>query len=136
MKVTRVTEHHEEYMLSFHDSYGSGYGFDCDKNGQILGDRHATWRTSVDYAIAGYCEGKYDIRIFDMSRDLKHYEGTCDCGKDLVAYGGYDEFECECGAEYNIFGQRLRSDWRNNRSNWDSDIDDMTGYELAYAGDE
>ena len=132
MKVTRLIEHIEEFHLSFSDKYGAGYGFDCTPDGQITG----SWWSSLNYAIAGYCEGEYTISIQDYSRDLRSYGGVCDCGEDLLAYGGYDEFECEkCGAEYNIFGQRLRSDWRNNRSNWDDEVDDMTGYELAYAGD-
>lgn len=143
MQVTRVVEHIEEYHLSFTDEYGSGYGFDCTKDGQIIDDRRAEldlgrvpW-SSLTYAISDYCAGEYTMHIYDQSRDLKHYEGTCLCGEDLVAYGGYDEFACEkCEREYNIFGQLLRADWRNNRSNWDSDVDDMTGYEEAYAGDE
>ena len=133
MKVTRITEHVEEFRLGFTDEYGSGYSFECTPDGQITG----SWWSSLNYAIADYCEGEYTIRIEDYSRDLRHYEGTCDCGETLVSYGGYNEFSCEkCGTEYTIFGQRLRSDWRSNSSNWDREMDDMTGYELAYAGDE
>lgn len=136
MNVTRVVEHIEEYHLAFTDEYGAGYGFDSTSDGQIINIGPYAWG-SLHCAIDGYLEGEYRMHIQDFSRDMKHYEGTCDCGEELIAYGGYDEFSCEkCGAEYSIWGQRLRSNWRNNPSNWDREIDDMTGYELEMAGDE
>ena len=131
MKVTRITEHIEKYQLSFFDSYGSGWSIDCEAGGEIVGNPE--WQMpfrTLSYAIGGYCDGKYEMSIDDYSRDLKHYEGTCDCGESLISYGGYDEFSCDkCGAEYNLSGQRLRANWRNNLSNYDSEMDDMEGYE-------
>lgn len=57
------------------------------------------------------------------------------CRGAIERSGGYD-VECpKCGQEYNCFGQRLRSDWRGNPSNYDSDISDLDGYEMQYAGD-
>lgn len=130
MHVTRVVEHIEEYSLSFTNSTGRGFGFDCTKDGQIT----RSWWSSLNYAIAGFCDSEYSLDVEDYSRDFKHYEGTCDCGTELIAYGGYDEFACEsCNAEYNIYGQRLREGWRNNRSNWDESVSDMDGYEMANA---
>lgn len=56
----------------------------------------------------------------------------CDCGAHIETYRGGVEPTCpRCGAEYNLFGQRLRSGWRSNPSNWDDDVDDMEGFERA-----
>lgn len=55
---------------------------------------------------------------------------TCDCGNEIRRYRGTGDVTChDCGQEYNAFGQRLRSDWRSNRSNWDEDVSDMDGFE-------
>jgi hypothetical protein len=45
-------------------------------------------------------------------------------------YRGQYSASCECGAEYNAGGQRLRDDWRGNESWANEDVDDMTGYEM------
>jgi hypothetical protein len=58
------------------------------------------------------------------------------CGKEVRRYRGQGDVDCHCGACYNASGQRLRDDWRNNRSNYDDEIGDMEGYEQQYAGDE
>lgn len=59
-----------------------------------------------------------------------------ECNTLLHRYRGQYGVTCQCGAEYNAGGQRLRDDWRNNLSNYDDDISDLDGYELQYAGDE
>jgi hypothetical protein len=60
----------------------------------------------------------------------------CDsCGWEVERYRGQSEVSCGCGAQYNAFGQRLRDDWRGNRSNYDEDVSDMDGFEDQYAGD-
>ena len=62
---------------------------------------------------------------------------TCDCGEQVRRYRGSGDVDCgDCGQPYNAFGQRLRRDWRNNRSNWDEDVSDMYGYEDSYAGED
>lgn len=57
----------------------------------------------------------------------------CDCGLEVRRYRGQSDVDCECGQCYNASGQRLRNDWRRNRSNYDDDVSDMEGYESAYA---
>jgi protein-arginine kinase activator protein McsA len=53
------------------------------------------------------------------------------CGATVERYRGQDDVSCsECGTPYNCFGQRLRDDYRDNPSNYDSDIGDMEGYEM------
>lgn len=53
----------------------------------------------------------------------------CDtCGAHLEAWMGGD-VSCDCGAQYNGSGQRLRDDWRGNPAWSDDDMDDMEGFE-------
>lgn len=57
----------------------------------------------------------------------------CECGTMLTAY---DDVDCpRCGACYNLWGQRLRDDWRGNPSMYDDEISDLEGFEIQHAGD-
>ena len=59
----------------------------------------------------------------------------CDCGAEVRRYRGqYDVLCSKCGQWYNASGQRLRSDWRGNQSNWDEDVSDLDGYETQQNG--
>lgn len=61
----------------------------------------------------------------------------CKCGEEVRRYRGEGDVDChKCGRCYNAGGQLLRSDWRNNPSNYDDEIGDLEGYEMQYAGDE
>lgn len=53
------------------------------------------------------------------------------CGAEVRRYRGQSDVDCECGACYNASGQRLRDNWRDNASNYDDEISDMDGYEMA-----
>jgi hypothetical protein len=62
---------------------------------------------------------------------------TCGkCGRTVERYRGMDDVTCECGAEYNSFGQRLRDDWRGNPSNYDENVGDMEGFEIQQLSEE
>lgn len=68
------------------------------------------------------------------NEDHANTEGNCDeCNSLIQRFRGQDDLYCECGAIYNCGGQRLRDDLnaRRNPSEYDEDIDDLTGYELA-----
>jgi hypothetical protein len=57
-------------------------------------------------------------------------EWDCDCGDVVCRYRGQSDVSCaNCGQWYNASGQRLRNDWMNNRSNWDSEVSDLDGFE-------
>lgn len=57
---------------------------------------------------------------------------TCPCGTEIHRYRGEGDKTCpSCGREFNAVGQELRKGWRDNPSNWDEDVDDLTGYEIA-----
>lgn len=52
------------------------------------------------------------------------------CGATVARFRGESDVSCDCGAQYNAGGQRLRDDWRGNMSNYDDDISDMDGFEM------
>lgn len=52
-----------------------------------------------------------------------------DCERTVERWRGQDDVDCECGALYNSFGQRLRDDWRGNPAWAYDDVDDMEGFE-------
>ena len=56
------------------------------------------------------------------------------CGIEVRRYRGMGDVTCDCGQSYNAFGQRLRSDYRSNRSMYDDEVSDMDGYEDSFAG--
>jgi hypothetical protein len=54
------------------------------------------------------------------------------CGAEVRRYRGQADVDCaQCGASYNAFGQRLKDNWRDNPSNYDSEIGDVEGDEIA-----
>ena len=64
----------------------------------------------------------------------------CDeCGEDIARYPGEGDISCpreDCFAQYNAFGQKLRSNWASNPSSYDEDISDLDGYEMSFAGED
>ena len=84
------------------------------------------------------CSNCYaDVKVTQCNCDARTYtlvSWDCDkCGKEVVTSGGHDVDCSNCGACYNGFGQRLRSDWRDNPSNYDDEIGDLEGYEMQFA---
>jgi hypothetical protein len=64
------------------------------------------------------------------------WEKPCErCKRTVTRWRGMSDVSCECGAEYNAGGQRLRDDWRGNPSAWDEEVSDLDGYEIQHAGD-
>lgn len=57
------------------------------------------------------------------------------CNRIISRWWGMATVSCQCGAEYNAGGQRLRDDWRGNPSTYDDEVGDMEGYEMQHAGD-
>lgn len=57
------------------------------------------------------------------------------CKKTVWRFRGTSSASCDCGAQYSINGQRYRDNWRDNPSNYDSNIGDMEGYEMEMSGD-
>ena len=65
------------------------------------------------------------VRVWDCEK----------CKQPVEIWRGESDATCECGAEYNAFGQRLRDNWRGNPSNYDNDISDLDGFEIQHSGD-
>lgn len=57
----------------------------------------------------------------------------CDrCGSEVRHHRWQSDVDCpECSTPYNASGQRLRDDYRNNRSYTHGDVSDMDGFEVA-----
>lgn len=70
----------------------------------------------------------------DFDPPAPTHQWDCEvCGSLVERYRGQGDVSCRtCGAEYNAFGQRLRTNWRNNRSNYDDEVGDLEGYEMSY----
>lgn len=78
----------------------------------------------------------------DPDFDRSNKQGNCDiCGHIIFRFrGDAGPLICptpDCPAIYSISGQRYRDDLltRRNPSEYDDDIDDLTGDELSYAHD-
>ena len=77
----------------------------------------------------------YGQRIDDRSFPTRWWH----CGKcntHLERYRGGGDVSCDCGAQYNAFGQRLRDDWHDNPSNSDDEIGDLEGFEISQLSSE
>ena len=97
-----------EYELVFDDGANNGYGFPCDKDGNLL---PAPEHPSIDH-------NKVDeARQKNLQYERSYREpprGLCECGREIVLYNQYlGACECECGRWYNLFGQELNppSQW-------------------------
>lgn len=80
-----------------------------------------------------------EMRIQPDQDDHANTQGHCDnCGTLIQRFRGENDLDCRCGAIYNSSGQRLRDDLRTrvNPSEFDDNIDDLTGDELSYRGRE
>ena len=67
----------------------------------------------------------------DPTSDLR-WTLRCSCGATVTRYRGMRDVVCGgCGATYNAGGQRLRDDYAANPSNWDEEIGDLEGFEIA-----
>lgn len=114
-----------EYELVFDDGANNGYGFPCDKDGNLLpAPEHPSIdhnkvdearQRNLQYALAH--PEKY-VRFNKVVKYERSYRepprGLCECGREIVLYNQYlGACECECGRWYNLFGQELNppSQW-------------------------
>lgn len=72
----------------------------------------------------------------DPEEQPTHFWHCTSCGAHLNRYRGMGDQSCVCGAEYNLAGQRLRSDWRENTAWTDGDVDDLEGFERSQLAKE
>lgn len=116
MKIVQKREYVEvvQYFLNFYylDNRGIGFSFPCDKSGKVhVGALSPVAKENYEKCLAGKEVGRGELEEY-----RHHYVnpavGLCDdCGEKIFL----DRFTnaCECGADYNMSGQRLapREQW-------------------------
>jgi len=118
-------EYHEEkvYHLSFHwyGFPGAGFWFPCDKDGNL----DEKWKDSPSYLKC--INGEHDVVADGVVCYTHRWTDPailkCDCGAEVDLYGFTNTCH-ECGADYNMSGQRLapRSQWGEETGESLSDI--------------
>lgn len=110
-EIVEVTQHN--LCFDRPDEPGCGYAFDCDKDGNVDESKlQPAGLKNYRSCLAGELEvGEPILRSWGTYHTQPRV-GECDvCGKEVHL----DQFTntCECGADYNMSGQRLadRSQW-------------------------
>lgn len=112
-KSRRVTV--ESFALSFEycDCPGAGFGFDCDKDGNIL---WASMNPAAEENLNGCLTGEIDVEFTGIQDYSYSYHCgpvvECDCGRAVHCDSSWAN-PCNCNREYNGCGQQLapRSQW-------------------------
>ena len=111
------------YHLCFDDGHGNGFGFPCDKNGNLLQsetENPAAWK-NYKWCLANQDKFFRYNKVEEREHSWReNNSGTCHCGQEIELYNEYlGACECpKCGQWYNIWGQELK-----NPETW-SDGDD------------
>jgi hypothetical protein len=128
MEIIKPREHHTEVGYSLEYDYvdrpGSGFSFECDEHGQV---------DESSFAPEGLenfrkCQaGLLNVGPARLRRNERSWwepaVGRCNhCGEEVIL----DRFTCtcECGVDYNGFGQELapRSQWGEETGEYLGDI--------------
>jgi hypothetical protein len=114
-----------EYRIHFSTSPGGGYSFDCDEKGNVDVEKlRPEGRANYESLISGAIPTIERPLIQEFCSRVKHYAtGKCDeCGA-IVELSSGEGNDCECGAIYNMSGQRLRprSQWGYDGTAWDDE---------------
>ena len=132
MKITKKCQRcwAEEWSLTFHDSSGRGYSFDCNQEGEILPGAITKWSVgNFHRAISGFCDGSLSMEIERHEWSwIEPSEGLCDCGGTVVLDDPLWNSCYRCGQDYNMSGQRVLPP-RMCEEEWDED-----GAPCPYAG--
>ena len=110
-----------EYELVFDDGRYNGFGFPCDKEGNIYPLSNDYARENYEYCLIHKNEFTRAGKVITNRRTYREPNtGVCDCGNRIELFNEYlGGCECPyCGRWWNIWGQRL-----NNPETW-SDGDD------------
>lgn len=129
MKI--LTESKTETFVSYSRDFryasdpGAGFGFPCDKNGSVQSLNPAA-QENFEACLKGEVRGEKVIDL-GISQHQNTYRsaaiGKCDdCGKKVELSSFTNT--CQCGADYNSFGQHLapRSQWGEETGETASDI--------------
>lgn len=104
------------YELVFDDGRNNGYGFPCDKYGNLAKDINPCAMENYKWCMENPDKFKRFNEIITLRhrvRDDAH--GTCTCGQEVYLFDQYyGACECEkCGKWYNLFGEEILppSEW-------------------------
>ena len=118
-----------EYELCFDDGENNGFGFPCDKHGNLFPEMQDAARRNLAYCLKHPEKFKRYNKVVRYTRKFREpAHGTCSCGREVFLYGGYyGATACECGRWYNLFGQELLppEQWEDDPSESDA----WEGYE-------
>lgn len=100
------------------DQPGAGYGFDCDKDGNLKPDLCEVAKENYAKCLTGEVDGRRVDDVGVMTSRWQYYDPAviaCEqCGTHVeLNLGDYCSTCDKCGADYNLSGQRLapRSQW-------------------------
>lgn len=108
-EVTYVVDFSRSY--TFEGRNGAGFRFECDEAGEVMpGTLKPAGLANLLACQAGVVEG---VKVVDNG--VERFErkvvtpasGECDCGRRVTLSGFTNT--CDCGADYNMGGQRLAS---------------------------
>lgn len=117
--LTIITPAHEEWVteqeLAFYlkEDPNSWMGFPCDSEGNVTADGSEPWYENYQSCLkeVGTPDSRYEKPVV---KTTKYYNKVpalvkCPCGGEFYLEARYmGACECpECGAVYNVFGQRL-----------------------------
>lgn len=129
-----VEEHRRDFDIV--DIPGAGFSFPCDAEGN-LEELNPVAAESLAGCLAGRMKlgdgAEHDIRDNGIKSWTRSYtvpsEGVCDVCGEVVALRGFTN-TCDCGADYNMSGQRLAP-----RSQWGEDTGESVADILAIDAD-
>lgn len=103
---------------------GSGFSFPCDESGKMSLTNQAA-RDNFAKCLTGFVDGAEvrDLGVRKYETPWRTYTvGLCECG-EKVELSGFTN-TCDCGADYNMSGQRLadRSQWGEDTGEHPADI--------------
>ena len=99
-----------EYELIFYRDGTGGYGFPCDREGNVFPLEHEAARENLKYCL----EHPDEFERWNEVETIRHHycvpaHGRCSCGREVELRDEYyGACSCECGRWYNMFGQELR----------------------------
>lgn len=101
----------EDYELAFDDGHNNGYGFPCDKKGNVMIDEdNIGAKENYEWCLAH--KERFvragEVIVYRWSY-RENNSGICNCGNKIELYNEYlGGCECpHCGQWWNLFGQEL-----------------------------
>ena len=111
----------ETYELTFDNGRGSGFGFPCDKEGNLLHNDNPCAIENYNFCLENADKFERFNEVVTYRHRVKdEAHGTCHCGNEVYLYNQYmGACQCDkCGQWYNLFGEELLPPM-----DWQEDID-------------